>query len=86
MRESWVAAGVAAKLENVGRILDHVNVDIPTLTRIHSGARVHRVLVLRDLRNGIKVVCAHLVTTKVVNVEKVRLSALSSHLHAMSVS
>lgn len=68
----------ARVLEDVGGVLDDVDVDVASLKRVHTGAGVNRVVVLEDLNDGVAVVSAVAIATKIVHVEPVCLATLAS--------
>lgn len=67
-------------------ILNDVDVDV-TATKWHdTGSSVDRVLVLIDLNSGIQSVRSHLITSKVIKIEPVRLSRLAGNdTHSLDV-
>ena len=69
-----VAIGIAAELEDMGRVLDDVDVNIASFKRIDASTSVNGVLVLRDLNGKITLVRAHLIAPQVVKVQPVGLA------------
>lgn len=71
-------SGVTGKLEDVCLVLDDVDVDVTTFTRVNTSTSVDRVLVLVDLKDGVELVGTVLVTTHVVEVDPVGLAGFTS--------
>jgi len=71
-------SGVTGELEDVGLVLDDVDVDVTTFTRVNTSTGVDRVLVLVHLKDGVELVGTVLVTTHVVEVDPVGLAGFTS--------
>lgn len=77
--EGRVAACITAEFENMGLVLNDVDVDVASVERVNTGSRVYRVLVLNWLlRNGIEFVDTHLIAAKIVQIQEISLPRLAS--------
>jgi hypothetical protein len=78
-RELRIAASRATELEDMSLVLDDIDVDVSATERHYTSTSVYRVLVLSDLDSGIQLIWSHLVTSKIVKIQPVRLPTLAGY-------
>ena len=71
-------AVVTGELEDIGRVLNNVDVDVASLKRVDTGSSVDGVVVLEDLNNIVVGASSGVsVTTQVIHVKPVGLATLA---------
>lgn len=68
-------------------VLDHVYVDVTSLKRINTSARIHRILILKRLDDSILVVGTIAITAKIIQIKPIRLSRLArNNTHSLNIA